>query len=183
MSLPTTYSETELVSLLKHGDETAYSYLYDHYSAALFGVILRIVTVQNEAEDVLQEVFVKIYNNVQGYEASKGRLYTWMLHIARNTAIDTVRSKEFQKAKKIHELDETVNREDTDVSAISHIDHIGLDKVLLTLNEDYRKVIDMAYFQGYTREEISKELGIPLGTVKTRVRNALIQLRQLLNIS
>ncbi|MGH2644451.1 MAG: RNA polymerase sigma factor, partial [Chitinophagaceae bacterium] len=109
MSLPITYSETELISLLKEGEEAAYSYLYDHYSAALFGVILRIVSKQKEAEDILQEVFVKIYNNIGKYEVSKGRLYTWMLNIARNKAIDTVRSKEFQNAREIHELDETVD--------------------------------------------------------------------------
>lgn len=182
MSLSTTYSEAHLVSLLKKGEEEAYSYLYDHYSAALFGIILRIIPVQEEAEDILQEVFIKIYHHIDNYDVSKGRLYTWMLHIARNTAIDTLRSKEFQKAKKIHSLDGSVNNEINDVSSVSNIDHVGLDKVLSTLNEEHQQVINMAYFQGYTQEEISKELGIPLGTVKTRVRNALIQLRKILNI-
>lgn len=181
--MPTTYSEAELVSLLKQGEEEAYSYLYDHYSAALFGVILRIITVQEEAEDILQEVFIKIYHHIGNYDVSKGRLYTWMLQIARNTAIDTLRSKEFQKTKKIHALDESVNNGIKDLSSTSNVDYLGLDKVLSTLNEDQRKVINMAYFQGYTQEEISKELGIPLGTVKTRVRNGLIQLRKILNIS
>ncbi|TAN21721.1 MAG: sigma-70 family RNA polymerase sigma factor [Chitinophagaceae bacterium] len=183
MSLSTIYSETEFVSLLRQEEEDAYSYLYDHYSAALFGIILRIIPVQQEAEDALQEVFIKIYHHIGNYDAAKGRLYTWMLHIARNTAIDTLRSKEFQKAKKIHALDESVNNEMNDLSSVSNMDHVGLDKVLSALNEDQKQVIIMAYFEGYTQEEISKELGIPLGTVKTRTRNALIQLRKLLKIT
>lgn len=183
MSLPTTYSEPELIALLKRGEESAYGYLYDHYAATLYGVILQVVPQQEVAEDVLQEVFVKIYRNIDQYEASKGRLYTWMLHIARNTAIDTIRSKEFKKSRKIRELKESVNANAAKKSVTPYVDHLGLDKVLSALNEDQQKIIDLAYFKGYTQEEISKELQLPLGTVKTRVRNALIQLRKLLNIS
>lgn len=139
--------------------------------------------MQEEAEDILQEVFIKIYHHIGNYDVFKGRLYTWMLQIARNTAIDTLRSKEFQKTTKIHSLDESVNNGIKDLSSVSNVDNLGLDKVISSLNEDQQKVINMAYFQGYTQEEISKELGIPLGTVKTRVRNGLIQLRKILNIS
>lgn len=169
--------------LLKQGEETAYGYLYDHYGAALYGVILHIVRQQEMAEDILQEVFLKIYRGIDHYEASKGRLYTWMLHIARNSAIDTVRSTKFRDSKKIQSLENTVNTTVESTSSILAIDHIGLDRVISSLSEDHRKIIDLAYFQGYTQEEISRELELPLGTVKTRARSALIQIRKLLNIS
>lgn len=183
MSATNTYSELELVLLLKQGEETAYGYLYDHYGAALYGVILHIVRQQEMAEDILQEVFLKIYRGIDHYEASKGRLYTWMLHIARNSAIDTVRSTKFRDSKKIQSLENTVNTTVESTSSILAIDHIGLDRVISSLSEDHRKIIDLAYFQGYTQEEISRELELPLGTVKTRARSALIQIRKLLNIS
>lgn len=183
MQPPLTYSEPELVAGLKRREETAYSYLYDHYAAALFGVIQKVVAQPQSAEDILQEVFLKIYRNIGQYEASKGRLFTWMLHIARNTAIDTLRSKDFREQGKIRELDANVGKDAAAPSTISFVDHLGLDKVILSLKEEHRKVIDLAYFKGYTQEEIAKELEMPLGTVKTRIRNALIQLRNLLNVS
>lgn len=183
MSIQTTYSEQQLVALLKQGEENAYCYLYDHYGAVLYGVILQIVNRQEVAEDILQEVFLKIYHNIDHYEDSKGRLYTWLLRITRNTAIDTLRSRDFRQSQKIQTLDNGVNDNTTETSSLPYVDHLGLDKVLSALNEDQRKVIDLAYFNGFTQEEIAQELNLPLGTVKTRVRNALIKLRKLLNIS
>lgn len=181
--LPVTYSEPELIAALKGREESACSYLYDHYSAALFGVILKIVVQQQSAEDILQETFLKIYRNIAQYDASKGRLFTWMLHIARNTAIDAMRSKDFRQQDKIRTLDADVNKDAAAASTVPFVDHLGLDRVILSLKEDQRRVIDLAYFKGYTQEEIAKELVIPLGTVKTRIRNALIELRKLLNVS
>lgn len=183
MSSQVTYSESELIALLKQGEESGYSYLYDHYGATLYGVIIQIVSRPEVAEDILQEVFLKIYRNIGHYEDSKGRLYTWILRIARNTAIDTLRSRDFRKSQKIQALDNDVYDNTAETSSLPFVDHLGLDKVLSALNEDHRRVIDLAYFNGFTREEIAHELNLPLGTVKTRVRNALIELRRLLNIS
>lgn len=183
MSIQATYTEPELITLLKQGDQTAYSYLYDHYGAALYGVILQMVKRQEVAEDILQEVFLKIYRNIGHYEKEKGKLYTWMFQITRNTAIDTLRSRDFRKSQKIQALDNNVNDNTTENSNATYVDHLGLEKVLSALNKDQQKVIDLAYFNGYTQKEIAQELEVPLGTVKTRVRNALIELRKLLNIS
>lgn len=184
LSLPlsVTYTEAALIDLLIQGDQSAYSYVYDHYGAALYGVILKIVERPVIAEDVLQDVFLKIYHNIGQYNDTKGRLYTWMLHIARNTAIDMTRSKGFKDEKKIRSLDNGVDIE-ADHHATSSVDHLGLDKVLSSLNDDQKKVIELAYYKGYTQEEISRELQQPLGTVKTHIRGALQQLRKRLNIS
>ncbi len=172
-----TYSETELVERLQAHDQGAYSYLYDHYSKALFTIIYQVVQRQELAEDVLQEVFVKIWQNVRSYDATKGRLYTWMLNVARNSAIDRTRSKDFNKQAKTTELTENVYDGKDGVHSV--VNDIGLRKTLEKLPEDNRRLLELSYYQGYTQEEISKMLGIPLGTVKTRIRTTLLQLRKL----
>ena len=92
-AIKTTYSEEELIVLLQEKNETGFHYLYDHYSGALYGIILRIVQSKEYTEEVIQDVFVKIWNSIHQYDASKGRFYTWILNIARNTAIDYLKSK------------------------------------------------------------------------------------------
>ena len=180
MSLPTTYPEGDLVIQLKSKDEQAFSYLYDHYSAALYGVIMKIVNLEETSQDILQEVFIKIWRNIESYDSSKGKLFTWMLNVARNTAIDTLRSKSFKNDKKIQELGDNVHSHNLNQSFTLKVDHLGLKKVLESLKEEQRIIIDLAYFKGFTQEEIAKELDMPLGTVKTRIRKALLQLKDIL---
>jgi len=174
----TTYSEQELVALLQQREEKAFGYLYDNYSGALYGIVNSIVTDKEIANDVLQNVFVNIWRKIESYDASKGRLFTWMLNIARNAAIDEVRSKGFRDSQKNQSINENV-----DISGAvtgPAVDDVGLRKVLTRLKGDLRVLIDLSYFQGFTHEEISKALNIPLGTVKTRIRSALIQLRTMI---
>ncbi len=178
---PDTYSEEELVSLLRKRDQGAFTYLYDNYSNALNGIIFRLVDNEHLREDILQEAFVKIWNNFQQYDSSKGRLFTWIANLTRNLTIDTLRSKGYKKQQKILTNENSVvTREDKRYSAEQH-DGIGLDKRIEKLKPEQKLVIDLAYFSGYTQDEISKEIGIPLGTVKTRMRSAIIELRKLMN--
>ena len=174
------YSETELVTLLKKRQQEAYNYLYDHYSGSLYSIILNIVPDRDYASDVLQEVFIKIWRQIESYDNTKGRLFTWMLNIARNASIDAVRSKGYQKTKKNLELSE--NMYDAGGSTSLNTDKIGLKKIVFNLKEEYRVLIDLSYFQGFTQDEISKMLKVPLGTVKTRMRSALIQLKQVIKL-
>ncbi|WP_439504613.1 RNA polymerase sigma factor [Sediminibacterium sp.] len=172
------YSESELVLLLTQQNEAAFSYLYDNYSGALFASILSIVNNQEAAADTLQEVFIKIFRQIQSYDSSKGRLYTWMLNIARNAAIDTTRSKGFQKTQQNQELSENVY--DLSGSAEIKTDDIGLKKLVHSLRPEWKVLVELAYFEGYTQDEISKMLNIPLGTIKTRLRAALKELHKLI---
>ncbi len=162
--------------LLKQRHQSSFSYLYDNYSSALYTVILNVVKDETIAADTLQEVFVKIWKQIESYDDSKGRLFTWMMNVARNASIDTVRSKAFQNSKQNNEL--TENHNDVLGSTQTNTDAIGLRKIVYTLKEEHRTLIELSYFQGYTQDEISKMLHIPLGTVKTRMRTALTQLRQ-----
>ena len=175
----TTNSEHELVVLLNQQDNDAFNYLYDHYSGALFTIINQIVSDKDTASDVLQEVFVNIWRKIGTYDETKGRLFTWMLNIARNAAIDKVRSKGYRD----NQLNQPMAESESSGMAMSTnpmVNDVGLKKVLTTLNEEYRKLIDLSFFQGFTHEEIAKMLGIPLGTVKTRIRTAISQLRTMI---
>ena len=178
LTTETTYSENELVALLKQRDQSAFGYLYDHYSGSLFSVIATIVPDRELASDVLQEVFIKIWKQISTYDSTKGRLFTWMLNVARNASIDTVRSKNFQQNQQNRELTESVH--DAGGSTHTDTDKIGLRKIVHKLKADYRILIELSYFEGYTQDEISKMLSIPLGTVKTRLRSALVQLKEVI---
>lgn len=177
------YSEEELVALLQNKDQQAFAYLYDNYSAALNGVIYRLVEDRELAEDILQEAFVKVWNNFASYDTTKGRLFTWMLNITRNLTIDTLRSKGYKKQAKISSDENSVSNFTDDNRMAERFDALGLRKQLVNLKPEQRSIIDLAYFNGYTQDEISKELGVPLGTVKTRMRSAIIELRKLLEYS
>src|SRR3954467_7404407 len=174
------YTEEELVALLKSRNANSYSLLSDNYSAALFGVISKVVSAEEIAEDILQDVFVKIWKNIEHYDASKGRLFTWMLNIARNASIDYSRSKQSKMDGKLRDLEHSKYEVNKQSSAQSNTDFIGVKEQVAKLKEDYRVLIDLLYFEGYTQEDAAKELNIPLGTVKTRVRAAIVKLRETL---
>ncbi|WP_276482841.1 RNA polymerase sigma factor [Paraflavitalea pollutisoli] len=170
-----TYSEQELVDLLKQRTQQAFSYLYDNYAATLNGVILGIIQDPEVSGDVLQEVFVKVWRQIGTYDPSKGRLFTWMFNIARTTSIDMLRSREWKNSQRNHSLDDA----HTDLPEKRGIgEEMGLRKMISGLREEHKVLVELNYFEGYTQEEISGMLNIPLGTVKTRMRAAIVQLRK-----
>ncbi len=173
------YNEDELVALLQGQDKQAFSYLYDNYAPALNNIIYRMVEDVTLTEDILQEAFVKIWLNFTSYDKSKGRLFTWMLNLTRNLTIDMLRSKGYKKQSKISADENSVNNLQDNSFSISKFDSMGIQKQLANLKPEQRIIIDMAYFNGYTQDEIAKEVGIPLGTVKTRMRTAIIELRKI----
>ena len=151
------------------------SLLYDHYADTLFGLVNRILGDAGTAEDVLQKTMLKIWKSIDSYDATKSSFYTWMSVIARNTALDQKRLKTFQTRDKTISVDEIVYKpvistpEGTDIDA---------QRLLATLDPNYRIVLEYAYLKGYTQQEISDELQMPLGTVKTRLRTAINLLRE-----
>ena len=168
---------------LRNKSPEALSYLFDHYSRALYGIIFRIVRHEEVSEEVIQDVFMKIWDKIGSYDPSKGTLFTWMLNIARNQAIDKTRSKEIGKDRKTGDLDNLVNRIDRQDYGELQVDAIGLMELLDKLPEEQRFVVDYLYLKGYTQSELAEEFTIPLGTVKTRLRLAMIELRTILSIN
>jgi RNA polymerase sigma-70 factor, ECF subfamily len=171
--------EEELVSLLRSKDQRGYSILYNNYSSVLYGVINRVVSSADDAADVLQDTFVKIWRNIEHYDQSKGSIFTWMMNIARNMAIDKVRSADYRDSHLNDSIEDTIRQVDTENSIEQEIDSIGLRKIVETLKPEQKQLIDLVYFKGYTQADVSEEFGIPLGTVKTRIKSAINVLRGL----
>ncbi len=170
--------EAELVAGLQQRKKIGADALYEMYAGSLLGVINRVISEREIAEDVLQEALVKIWNSIQQYDASKGRLFTWMVNVARNLAIDKVRSKDFRNHSKNQDLENHVNSIDEQRNSVYKPEHLGVKDLLLKLKPDQQIIVDMIYFKGYTHVEVAEELEIPLGTVKTRLRMGIIELRK-----
>ena len=177
----TSLSEEELVSKLKSQDTIAIQALYDMYSGALLGVISRIIPQIEVAEDILQETFIKIWNSAGSYDSNKGRLFTWMMNIARNMSIDKLRSKDFKNSGKNQDIENNVDFIDAQKKVTFNADLLGLKELVTALKPEYNDVVQMIYFKGYTHVEAAEELNLPLGTVKTRIRKAILELRKHFN--
>lgn len=143
-------------------------------------MIFRVVRDEGVAQEVLQDAFLKIWNKIDAYDTTKGKLFTWMLNVTRNLAVDRTRSKEIQKVKKTDDIDLLVNRIDRQEQTELQVDAIGLNEMLNRLPEEQRFVIDHLYLKGFTQSELAEEFNIPLGTVKTRTRLGLNELRKIL---
>jgi RNA polymerase sigma factor (sigma-70 family) len=181
LELAKKYSEEELVLCLQQRDQQAFAYLYDNYAAALNGIIYKMVEQRELAEDILQEAFIKIWDNFAYYDSSKGRLFTWMLNLTRNLTIDTLRSKGYKKQQKIFGDEKSVDNIKDGSATAERFDTMGLRKQLEHLKPEQKLLIELSYFSGYTQEEIANHVGIPLGTVKTRIRTAIMELRKIMH--
>lgn len=146
-------------------------------------MVSRIITRESIAEEVLHDAFLRIWERIDSYDPAKGRLFTWMLNISRNMAIDKTRSKEISQDRKTGDIDDLVDSAERERNAEQREDTIGLKEVLEQLPAEQKFVVDYLYLRGYTQSEVSEEFNIPLGTVKTRLRLAMITLRSKLNIT
>lgn len=163
-----------LISQLQNGDEVALSKLYDMYSSALYGLIFQIIKDEDLAQDVLQEAFVNIWKKAQSYDSKKGSFFTWMLNISRNKSIDSLRKIERERnGKNQMESSGVYMSNDLDIN----INTIGVSEIVSKLPKEKQEIINLLYFKGYTQQEVSDELEIPLGTVKTRARSAIKDLK------
>lgn len=169
-----------LILEMQHGNHAAFSKIYEMYSKAIYGVVITIVRDESLAEEVLQDVFVKVWNNSNSYTPTKGRFYTWLLNIARNTAIDMTRSKAFKNSAKNLTTENFVDIIAGHDNLSAKTDAIGLKKYLAALKPTCIQIIELLYFKGYTQAETAKTLETPLGTIKTRARNCIGDLRKML---
>jgi RNA polymerase sigma factor (sigma-70 family) len=172
------YTEKALLQGLRKLDNSAFSYLYMNYRGSLYNIILQIIPEKETASDVLQEVFTTVSQQIDKYDEKKGRLYTWLIRITRNAAINKLRSKVYKSQAKNESLDNYVAAIENNYPEADTINRIGLRKQVHQLREEYKNVIELSFYNGFTQDEIAKALNIPLGTVKTRLRNALIELRK-----
>lgn len=170
--------EKTIVNLLESGDKKAITLLYENYADALYGVIKKVIIDDDTAQDVLQETFVKIWRYSKKYDSSKAKLFTWLYRIAYNTSIDKIRSLKNKTGKE-------VQMETSSVYKISsgelNQDVLDIKKHLSSLDEKYQIVINALFFEGMTQQEASDELSIPLGTIKSRLKIGLRELKKIYN--
>lgn len=170
-SIPQT--ELDLIQDLKEKLPTAFSALYDSYSPAMLGVLFRMVKDHDRAEDLLQDTFIRVWSTIHRYDASQGRLFTWLITIARNIALDDLR------AQKVRAVAATYISERSDgITSPTFKGGMLYQTLTASLEPNYRQIVDLLYFRDYKLQEVADELKLPLGTVKTRYRMALQQLKQ-----
>lgn len=170
----------QLVKKFIQKDALAFEQLYKMYYHSVLGVVFNIVRDTAIAEEVTQDVFMKAWNNADSYSSKKGRFFTWMLNIARNAAIDKTRSKSFKKKSKNLDAEIFVDILHDTTNLDRKTDAIGIKSFVNKLADTCKKLIELLYFKGFTQKEASESLEIPLGTVKTRNRNCLSNLRTML---
>ncbi|MFN2261746.1 MAG: RNA polymerase sigma factor [Psychroflexus sp.] len=167
-----------LIIQLKEKNQVAFSQIYDMYAENIHGIIYNIVKDVEIAEEVVQDVFMKVWEKSDSYSAEKGRFFTWLLNISRNAAIDKVRSKAYKNQNKNSDFDDfsffIKDSEDLDRKS----EGFGLEKFVKKLKPMCVKIIDLLFFKGYTQKEASETLDVPIGTVKSRNRNCLNSLRK-----
>ena len=188
-SQPATYSkanpivDTEtLVQMVKAKDEKGFEILYDNYCGALYGILIKIVKRTDVADDLMQETFVKIWRQIESFDVSRGTIFTWMLNIARNQAIDYLRSASY-KQEMLHLNDELTSlHKDCYATVTNHYSNTEFNDYKTkahSLSPKYAEVIDMIFFFGYTFKQTGHILNIPVGTVKTRARKGLALLKNI----
>ncbi len=169
--------QDKLIEELQSGNEKAFERIYELYSQSTYGIIYSIIKDTAISEEVLQDVFIKIWNNASSYNPDKGRFFTWVLNIARNASIDKIRSKDFKNKKLNLKSDNFVDILESKSNFFGTIDAIGLQKYIDLLGPTCKKLIDLLFFKGFTQKETSEELQMPLGTVKTKNRVCIDKLR------
>ncbi|HEY0004781.1 MAG TPA: sigma-70 family RNA polymerase sigma factor [Pyrinomonadaceae bacterium] len=176
-------SDVELLHAVQSGDEEALARLYDRYRLILFGLILRILNSRTEAEDVLQEVFLQVWQRARQFDETRGRPFTWLVTLARSRAIDRLRalgSRERTATEAAREGEASEMVSDAVDDAIRSERGQQVRSALSELPEEQQRTLTLAYFEGLTQTEIAERLGTPLGTVKTRMRSGMMRLRELL---
>lgn len=173
----TASEDAVLLDRVRKGDQQAMAAIFDRYATMIYSVALRVLKDTGEAEDVMQEIFVQVWRSPGSFVSGKGSLGAWLLVVARNRAIDSIRRR-----KPTDSVDDVILHSSTDLASEAERNTM-IEKVRVVLHglpKEQQKSLEMAYFEGLSHTEIAQKTGDPLGTVKTRIRLALISLRKAL---
>jgi RNA polymerase sigma-70 factor (ECF subfamily) len=172
---PSTEDDPSLLARVRRGDEQAMASIFDRYSRIVYSVALRVLRDPAAAEDVLQEIFMQVWRNPEGFTSAKGNLGGWLTVVARNRSIDILRRR-----RPSDPVEDVVLASSSNLAAEAERNSLmeRARSVIATLPSEQRKTLEMAFFDGLTHSEIAEMTGDPLGTVKTRIRSALLTLRK-----
>lgn len=181
-SAPTT---EELMLRIATGNENAFEELYDRVAPQVFGLVRRILKDQAQSEEVAQEVFVEAWQQAARYDETRGKALTWLLTLAHRRAVDRVRASQASKDRDLREgiKDFQASYDDVEETAILHDESLRVNQALERLSETQRDAIRLAYFGGFTHLEVAELLKIPVGTAKTRIRDGMNKLRDLMGVA
>lgn len=177
--------DEELLLAVARGDQDAFASLYDSVGPLVHGVVRRVVRDPAQSEEVTQEVMVEVWRTAVRFDPDRGSARTWMLTMAHRRAIDRVRSEQASRNRTQRIADQQHARDFDEVSERVELDfeHEQVRAALSTLTELQRQAVELAYYQGFTYREVADLLGTPLGTIKTRMRDGLIRLRDALGVA
>jgi RNA polymerase sigma-70 factor (ECF subfamily) len=176
-------SDQSSLARIARGDQAAFAELYDRHARLVYSLALRILQDRSDAEDIVQEVFAQVWAQAARYDASRGAVAAWMLTLTRSRAIDKLRAK---RARPEAAIEADAAERVMDFSAAQDLELLSAEQVtrlqraLNELPDAQRTALDLAYYEGLTHVEVAARLGEPLGTVKTRIRQAVIKLREVL---
>jgi RNA polymerase sigma-70 factor, ECF subfamily len=178
---PAQSADVDLLHAIARGDEAALASLYDRYRVILFGLLVRILSSREEAEDILQEVFIQVWRRAADFDESRGKPFTWLVTLTRSRAIDRLRQRSArERVAQASALESPAEASDAVAETYRSEQREIVAGALSQLPEEQRQTLLLAYFEGLTQSEIAKRLGAPLGTIKTRMRSGMIKLRELL---
>lgn len=178
---PAQTSDIELLHAVARGEEGGLTALYDRYRLILFGLLIRILNSREEAEDVLQEVFIQVWRRAADFDEERGKPFTWLVTLARSRAIDRLRVLSArQRLSDSAALEVRAEASDAIADTLHAEQREIIARALASLPAEQRRPLKLAYFEGLTQSEIAARLGSPLGTVKTRMRAGMTTLRELL---
>nr|WP_241974502.1 sigma-70 family RNA polymerase sigma factor [Cryobacterium mannosilyticum] len=177
-------SKEELLGRVARGDEAAFGDLYDQMAPRVLGLVKRLLVDHAQSEEVTQEIFLEIWQSAARYEAARGGASTWILTMAHRRAVDRIRSSQAGRDRdtKIGIRDLAVAYDNVSETVETRIEHERVEKAMSRLTELQRQAISLAYYGGLSHSEVAERLHIPLGTVKTRLRDGMIRLRDELGV-
>lgn len=185
LTMTAVYTDEQLMQALTRGESWAMTALYDRYGRLVFSLALKILNDRSAAEEAVQEVFVKVWHRANNYDAARGKFSSWLTGIAHNQAIDELRRRRVRPSASDDEdamADVAADGPAPIDVAMQSMERRRILDALSAIPTEQRRCIEMAYFEGYTQQEIADRLNEPLGTVKTRMRLGMQKLRTLLEL-
>ena len=180
----TSANHARLIRDIAGGSQAAFEALYDEISPKVFGVICRVLRDGAQCEEVLQEVFLEVWQRAGTFDESRGKAVSWILVMAHRRAVDRVRASQSSKDRDLREgiRDFTASHDDVEKVVEANLEGERVRRALAELADTQRRAIELAYFGGYTHRQVAEILDVPVGTIKTRIRDGMIRLRNQLGV-